>query len=290
MRKGILLSGGKGTRLRPITQVTSKQLLPVYDKPMVYYSLSILMLAGVREVLLITDEASLPAYKSLFGDGSHLGLRMEFSVQLSPKGLSDAFVVAEEFLDGSQSMLILGDNFFHGQGLSEIIRKCAESQDNSIVVRPVVNPSEFGVCQFSESGDFLRIVEKPKNPPSNLIATGVYFFNEDAPQIAKNLSPSPRGELEIADMINYYASDGGLMVEELGRGCAWIDTGSFEGLFDAASYVRAVQRQHGFMIGCLEEIALEQKWISPDELQSNLNYYYSGYRTYLEGLMEKYLP
>lgn len=288
MRKGIILAGGRGTRLRPITQVTSKQLLPIYDKPMIFYSLSILMLAGVREIFLISDELSLPAYRSLFSDGSHLGLKIDYGVQSSPKGLPDAFIVADQFLDGSPSMMILGDNFFHGQGLSNIIRKCSESDDNAIVVRPVANPSEFGVCEFNDDGSFLKIVEKPRIPPSNLIATGVYFFDGDAPLIAKKLKPSPRGELEIADMINYYAGTCGIAIEELGRGCAWIDTGSFEGLFDATAYVRAVQRQRGFLIACLEEIALEQRWISPDRLKGNMTNYSGEYLDYLGSILEGY--
>lgn len=285
MNKGIVLAGGAGTRLRPLTQAVSKQLLPIYDKPMIFYPISVLMLSQIREILIITDPISLPVYKRLLGSGEHLGMHFDYIEQTQPRGLPEAFILGERFVNNQRHALVLGDNFFHGQGLSEILLKAKASGDNFIFVRPSNNPSDFGVCQFNDSGNFVGIVEKPEIPPSNLVATGLYFFDGNAPEIAKTLKPSRRGELEISDMINIYAAQDKIKLEQLGRGCAWLDTGTFEGLHNAATYVRTLQDQEGYMIGCLEEIAYHNKWISKEKFLKVAAEYRGNYRKYLERLI-----
>ena len=285
MNKGIILAGGNGTRLRPLTNVLSKQLLPIYDKPMIYYPLSVLMLSGITEVLIISDPVSLPVYKRLLGNGEHLGMHFFYKEQAEPRGLPEAFIIGESFIDEEPHALILGDNFFHGQGLSKIFMEAAKSGNNTIFVRPSNNPSEFGVCRFDDSNKFIGIVEKPKIPPSNLVATGLYFFDGDAPAIAKTLLPSKRGELEISDLINSYAALNKIDLVQLGRGCAWLDTGTFEGLHNAATYVRTLQDQEGYMIGCLEEIAYRNQWITNEMLLTLATEYRGSYRKYLERLI-----
>lgn len=285
MKKGIILAGGSGTRLRPLTKVLSKQLLPIYDKPMIYYPLSVLMLAGISDVLVISDPLSLPLYRRLLGDGENLGMNLSYIEQDEPKGLPEAFILGERFIDDNPHALILGDNFFHGQGLSDILIEAKSSGNNSIFVRPSNNPSDFGVCRFDESGKFLGIIEKPVVPPSRLVATGLYFFDGNAPEIAKTLRPSQRGELEISDMINSYVARQNINVVQLGRGCAWLDTGTFDGLHNAATYVRTLQDQEGYMIGCLEEIAFRNQWISKEMLSTLAAQYRGSYRKYLERLI-----
>lgn len=285
MRKGIVLAGGQGTRLKPLTDAVSKQLLPLYDKPMVFYPISVLMLSGIRDILIISDPYSLPMYQRLLGDGSNYGLNFEYTVQTDPNGLPEAFILGEKFIDGESNALILGDNFFHGQGLSELLQEACHSKQNVLFVRPSIRASEFGVCKFNDNDEFVELVEKPADPPSDLVATGLYFFDNNAPEIAKSLKISARGELEIADMINVYAKQTGLSLKKLGRGCAWIDTGSFEGLYNASTYVRTLQDQQGFKIGCLEEIALKSDWITIDDLSRRLSHFKGDYRNYLENLI-----
>jgi glucose-1-phosphate thymidylyltransferase len=285
MNKGIILAGGSGTRLRPITKVLSKQLLPIYDKPMIYYPLSVLMLSGITDVLIISDPLSLPLYRRLLGSGEHLGMHFSYIEQPEPKGLPEAFILGERFINEQPHALILGDNFFHGQGLSDILTDARTCGSNTIFVRPTNNPSEFGVCRFDASGHFLGITEKPNIPPSNLVATGLYFFDGNAPEIAKTLRPSQRGELEISDMINSYVEQQKINLVQLGRGCAWLDTGTFEGLHNAATYVRTLQDQEGYMIGCLEEIAYRNQWISNEMMLKLASEHRGNYRKYLERLV-----
>ena len=285
MNRGIILAGGSGTRLRPITKVLSKQLLPIYDKPMIYYPLSVLMLSGITDVLIISDPLSLPVYRRLLGNGEHLGMNFSYIEQAEPKGLPEAFILGERFINEQPHALILGDNFFHGQGLSEILTDAKRCGSNTIFVRPTNNPSEFGVCRFDESGNFSGIIEKPDIPPSNLVATGLYFFDGSAAEIAKTLRPSQRGELEISDMINSYVARQKITLVQLGRGCAWLDTGTFQGLHNAATYVRTLQDQEGYMIGCLEEIAYRNQWISKEMLLTLATEYRGDYRQYLERLI-----
>tara|TARA_B100000780_G_scaffold268835_2_gene227124 strand:- start:2900 stop:3775 length:876 start_codon:yes stop_codon:yes gene_type:complete len=282
MRKGIILAGGQGTRLRPATLATSKHLLPIYDKPMIFYSISALMLSGINEILLISDPVSLPSYKLLFGDGTRFGLKMTYAEQKKPNGLPEAFLIGEEFIEKKDCCLVLGDNFFHGQGLSEIFLRASNQIGCSLILRPVPNPHDFGVCILNETGEFLKIVEKPETFVSNWIATGMYYFDGSAPDVARSLKPSSRGELEISDMINEYSSISPINIEKLGRGCAWLDTGSFEGLFNATSYVRSMQQQHGYMIACLEEIAIKLDWLSLEEAKKGASHYKGEYRSYLE--------
>lgn len=265
--KGIILAGGKGTRLYPMTRAVSKQLLPIYDKPMIYYPLSVLMLAGIREVLIISTPEDTPVYKELLGDGKTLGMRFEYKVQQAPKGLAEAFILGEAFIGDDSVCLILGDNIFYGQALSDYLRDGARVTEGGMIFGiQVKNPTAFGVVEFDKSMRAVSIEEKPENPKSNYAVPGLYFYGNSVVDIAKNIKPSPRGELEITAVNNEYLSRGELMVNPMGRGMAWLDTGTPEGMLQASQFVATVQSRQGFYISCIEEIAWRKGWISDEEL------------------------
>jgi len=266
MRKGIILAGGSGTRLHPLTLVTSKQLLPVYDKPMIYYPLSTLMLAGIREILIISTPQDQAAFERLLGDGGQWGVHLEYAVQPSPDGLAQAFLIGADFLDGKPACLVLGDNLLHGHFLSETLRRANVSSGYATVFGYSVDePERYGVIEFDEAGDVLSIEEKPQKPKSNWAAIGIYFFDVDVVDLARSLKPSARGELEITDLNNLYIQRKRLKIERLGRGFAWFDAGTHDSLMEAAEFVRVLQHRQGQLISAPEEIAYLNKWISKDD-------------------------
>ena len=267
--KGIILAGGSGTRLYPITMVTSKQLLPVYDKPMVFYPLSTLMLAGIRDILIISTPTDLPNYKKLFGDGSSYGVRLSYKEQPSPDGLAQAFILGREFIGGDTCAMILGDNIFYGNGLAELLKKAASRTEGvTIFGYYVEDPERFGVAGFDENGKVVSLVEKPKDPPSNYAVTGLYFYDNKVADYAASLKPSARGELEITDLNRIYLEKGNLNVELLGRGYAWLDTGTVDSLLEASSYVSVIENRQGTKIAALEEIAYNNGWIDVETLRA----------------------
>ena len=264
--KGIILAGGSGTRLYPITKSVSKQALPIYDKPMIYYPLSVLMLAGIKDILIISTPRDITLFQELFEDGKHLGLNIEYKVQENPNGLAEAFIIGEEFIGDDKVALVLGDNIFHGYGFSERLAKAVERDESTIFGYHVSDPSAFGVVEFDSEFNVLSIEEKPVQPKSNYAVPGLYFYDNEVVHIAKNIKPSPRGELEITDINNEYLRRGKLKVELFGRGMAWLDTGTHRGLLDASNYVEAVQTRQGLYVACLEEIAYRKGYISKEQL------------------------
>lgn len=287
-RKGIVLAGGQATRLYPATSAVSKQLLPVYDKPMIYYPLSTLMLAGVREVLIISTPHDTPRFEQLLGDGSRWGMRIEYAVQDQPGGVAQALLVAEPFLQGQPCALVLGDNLFYGQNLVRQMQYAyGQKRGATIFAYSVAKPEAYGVLEIDGQGLVVGIEEKPLKPKSKKAVTGLYFFDEQAPQIAKELKPSARGELEITDVIRTYLEAGQLAVEHMGRGQAWLDTGTADSLLDAANFIQTIERRQGLKVSCPEEIAWRNKWISNAELSAlAMPLSKSGYGEYLLGLMD----
>ena len=286
-RKGIILAGGSGTRLYPITMGVSKQLLPIYDKPMIYYPISVLMLAGIREICMITTPQDRQQFERCLGDGSQWGVSLSYVEQPSPDGLAQAYLLAEEFLDGAPSALVLGDNIFFGHGLPERLAAAdALETGGTVFGYHVADPERYGVVAFDSDGKAREIIEKPAVPPSNYAVTGLYFLDGSAPARARQVKPSPRGELEITDLLQMYLDDGQLQVETMGRGYAWLDTGTHRSLLDAGNFVRTLENRQGLQTGCLEEIAFEQGWISREDLAARAELFAkNGYGAYLSGLL-----
>jgi glucose-1-phosphate thymidylyltransferase len=285
--KGIILAGGSGTRLHPLTIATSKQLMPVYDKPMIYYPLSTLMLAGIKDILVITTPHEAGQFQRLLGDGSQFGISIRFAVQNAPNGLAEAFIIGEDFIDGNNVALILGDNIFYGAGLGKTLGRLGEASGATVFAHRVTNPSDYGVVEFDPTGTVLSIEEKPSNPKSKYVVPGLYFYDTKASELAKALKPSPRGELEITDLNLAYLELGELKVEKLERGTAWLDTGSIESLHEAAEFVKVIERRQGTKVNVPEEVAWRMGFISDAQLMKAAEKYNkSGYGQYLRALVE----
>ena len=287
-RKGIILAGGSGTRLYPITMGISKQLLPIYDKPMIYYPISVLMLAGIRDIAMITTPQDQAQFQRSLGDGSQWGISLTYIVQPSPDGLAQAYILAEDFLDGAPSAMVLGDNIFFGHGLPDILEEAdKQTSGGTVFGYHVADPERYGVVGFDKAGVAQTIIEKPKNPASNYAVTGLYFLDADAPRLAREVQPSPRGELEITSLLELYLAQGTLRVNRMGRGYAWLDTGTHASLLDAGNFVRTLTQRQGLQTGCLEEIAHDQGWISDEDLLKRAEMFEKNdYGRYLKDLLK----
>lgn len=289
--KGIILAGGSGTRLYPITKAVSKQILPLYDKPMVYYPLSCLMLSGIRDVLIISTPRDISLFKELFGDGSWLGMRFEYAVQEQPRGLADAFIVGKDFIGSDDVALVLGDNIFYGQSFTNVLKsasdKIASKSSGAVIFGYFVkDPTAYGVVEFNADGKVLGIEEKPSAPKSNYAVPGLYFYNNDVVKIAQDIKPSARGEIEITAVNNAYLEKGSLSVELLGRGMAWLDTGTYDGLLEASNFIATIQKRQGLYVSCIEEIAYRNDWLSKEKLLELAKGYKTDYGRYLEYIAE----
>jgi len=287
--KGIILAGGKGTRLYPLTESISKQILPVYDKPMIYYPLSVLMLANIKEILIISTERDLPVFKELLKDGSELGLKLEYKVQEKPNGLAEAFLIGEEFIGKDNVALILGDNIFYGSGFTGLVEEAAKLKKGAIIFGyPVKDPEAYGVVEFDENGKAVSLEEKPKEPKSNYAIPGLYFYDNTVIEKAKKVKPSARGEIEITTVNEMYLSEGKLNVKNLGRGIIWFDAGTHEALLEASNYIEAIQKRQGFYVACLEEIAYKKEWIDKEKIEKKIgDIKKNSYQKYLLQLIKK---
>ena len=288
IKKGIILAGGYGTRMSPLTKAVNKQLLPIYDKPLIYYPLSVLMLAGIKNILIIVNKGQLPQFKKILQDGKRFGVKISYAEQIKPKGLPDAFILGKNFIKKDKVALILGDNFFYGQSLTRNLKKCVKLNSGcKILVHPVSKPELFGIANINVNNKITSIKEKPKNSKSNLAITGLYFFDNNVIKISKSLKPSKRNELEIVDLLNRYRKKNRLKVEYLGRGGAWLDTGSIEDFYNTSSFVSALENRQGFKIACLEEIAFNYNWITKNEIKKAINFYGNCfYSNYLKKLIK----
>jgi len=284
--KGIILAGGKATRLYPITKGVCKQMLPIYDKPMIYYPLSVLMLAGIKDILIISTPKDLPRFKDLLGNGHDLGIKFSYLVQPEPKGIAQSFVLAEDFIGQDSVCLILGDNIFYGYNLSELLQRSAKLKDGAIVFGYTVkDPERYGVLEFDKKGKVLSIEEKPKKARSNIAVSGLYFYDNQVVKIAKSIKPSARGELEITSVNNAYIKKGKLKAEFLGRGHAWLDTGTYESLINASIFIKTIEDRQGLKIGCIEEVAYRMKYINRSQLAKLASGFHTSYGEYLKGLL-----
>lgn len=285
--KGIILAGGSGTRLYPLTYAVSKQILPVYDKPMIYYPLSVLMLANIKDVLIISTPRDIPTFKGLLGSGERFGMNFRYAIQTQPRGLADAFIIGEEFIGNDQVALVLGDNIFYGQGFGKILERAGSIGEGAVIFGYYVkDPSSYGVVEVDSEGKAISIEEKPKEPKSHFAVPGIYFYDNEVVNIAKNVKPSKRGEIEITSVNNEYLNSGKLHVELLGRGMAWLDAGSYDGLLEAGNFVEAIQKRQSLYIACLEEIAFQKGWISKKKLLEAASEIPTDYGLYLKYIAE----
>ena len=284
--KGIILAGGKATRLYPVTKSVSKQLLPVYDKPMIYYHLSVLMLANIRDILVISTPETIPAFQHLLGDGKDLGIKFSYASQIEPKGLADAFLIGEEFIGDDRVCLILGDNLFFGHDFYDLLKEASEQVESTVFAYYVKNPEQYGVVEFDGDNNIISIKEKPKHPKSNFAVTGLYFYSNDVVKIAKSIKPSARGEIEITDVNNEYLRNGRLKVMTLSRGYAWLDTGTHDSLLDASAFIKTIEDRQGLKVGCIEEVAYRMGFIGKDQLLTLANKLNASYGSYLRAIAQ----
>jgi glucose-1-phosphate thymidylyltransferase len=287
IKKGIILAGGKGTRLSPLTKIINKQLLPLYDKPLIFYPLSVLMLAGIREVLIITNSGQKKLFQNILGNGSGLGIKINYKEQKKPNGLPEAFIIGEKFIDNDDVALILGDNFFYGQGFTNRIKDCINNNDGATIFTYIVNnPSDYGIAELNKSNEVIKITEKPKKSNSKFAITGLYLFDNQVVKLSKKLKPSKRNELEIVDLIRKYLQQKRLKAEFIGRGSAWLDTGTIENLNETSQFIASIERRQGLKIGCLEEIAYNNQWIAKNKLIKAIKFYGNcSYSDYLKNLL-----